>query len=87
MILNKFEIDWTQGRNRTELCGFAEDAETRKDILLSEDSQRIQMHKGIYLCFIDYRKTFDRVGCEKLLKIFEKLTLHEKDFQLIRYLC
>ena len=37
----------------------------------------LQMDKKVYLCFVDYQKTFDRVRHDKLLEVMEKADIPE----------
>ena len=61
--------------------GFVPDKSTRNAIFtLSILAERcIEMHKDLYLCFIDYSKAFDKVRHEKLFNIPEHLDIDEKD--------
>ena len=52
--------------------------------MLSE--RAIEMQKDLYLCFIDYTKTFDKVQHEELLGMLGKLDIHGKDLRIVRNL-
>ena len=43
----------------------------------------LEKHKKIYICFIDYKKAFDRVYHAKLLETLKKLEIDGKDLNLI----
>ena len=49
--------------------------------MLSERS--IQHQQNIYICFIDYKKVFDRVRHNRLFKMLKDLGLDEKDQRII----
>ena len=43
----------------------------------------LEKHKKVYICFIDYKKAFDRVYHAKLLETLKKLEIDGKDLNLI----
>ena len=43
----------------------------------------LEKHKKIYICFIDYKKAFDRVYHAMLLEILKKFEIDGKDLKLI----
>lgn len=50
--------------------------------MLSEDT--IEMQKDLYLCFINYKKTFNKVQNKEVLReILEKLDPSESNMQII----
>lgn len=52
--------------------------------MLSE--RAIEMKEGIFVCFIDYTKAFDKVEHEELVKMLENYDLDGKDIHLLRNL-
>ena len=52
--------------------------------MLSEPA--IQMQQTMYLCFIDWKKTFDSVNHEKNLQLLNKIGIDSKDLRLIQAL-
>ena len=65
---------------------FVEDKSTRNAIfiicMLSE--RAVEMQKNLYLCFIDYRKAFDKVKHEQLINMLELLDIYGKDLRVVR---
>ena len=65
--------------------GFVPDAGTRNAIfalrMLCERS--IEVQRDVYLCFIDYKKAFDRVRHEELMSILEDINVDGKDVRLL----
>ena len=65
--------------------GFMPDKGTRNAIftlrMLSERS--IQHQQNIYICFIDYKKAFDRVRHKRLFEMLKDVGLDEKDQRII----
>ena len=46
----------------------------------------IEMQKGLYLCFIDYTKAFDKVKHEEPTQLMQSLDIDGKDLRLLRNL-
>lgn len=44
------------------------------------------VHKDVFLCFVDYEKAFDKVQHEKLISILRKTDLDERDIRCIQNL-
>ena len=72
----------------SEQYGFMKDKGTKNAIfvlrMLSE--RAIQMQQTMYLCFVDWKKTFDSVNDEKLLQLLNKIGIDSKDLTLIQAL-
>ena len=68
-----------------EQFGFVEDAGTRNAIFVLRviTEKAVEMQKDIYMCFIDYTKTFDKVRHQELFKDLDKLDLYRKDVHLL----
>ena len=47
----------------------------------------IKAQKDLYICFVDYKKAFDKVQHHDLFEILEDVGLDDKDLRLIRNLC
>ena len=77
---------WSNIRPEIAQCqyGFMPDKGTRNAIftlrMLSE--RNIQHQQNIYICFIDYKKAFDRVRHKRLFKMLNDVGLDEKDQSL-----
>ena len=71
-----------------EQYGFVkENGTTNAIFLLRMLSERaIEMQNDVYLCFIDYEKTFDTVIHQEMLTMLARLGVDEKDLRLIKYL-
>ena len=71
-----------------EQYGFQPDKGTRNAIyLLRVLSERaIQVQTPLYLCFVDYKKAFDRVRHEEILKQLHSIGADEKDLRLVQAL-
>ena len=89
-LLLKIVLERCRSKIRPEIAqcqyGFMPDKGTRNAIftlrMLSERS--IQHQQNIYICFIDYKKAFDRVRHKRLFKMLKDVGLDEKD-QRITY--
>ena len=70
------------------VCGFVEDSGTRNAIsMVRMISERgIEIQKDVYMCFIDYTKTFDNAKHDELFKLLSTLDINGKDLRLIRNL-
>ena len=83
-------------RCRSKICrevpqqqyGFMPDRGTRNAIftlrMLSE--RCIQHQQNLYVCFIDYKKAFDRVRHDRLLKMLKNIGIDDKDYRIIKNL-
>ena len=88
-LLLKIVLERCRSKFRPEIAqcqyGFMPDKGTRNAIftlrMLSERS--IQHQQNIYICFIDYRKAFDRVRHKRLFKMLKDVGLDEKDQRII----
>jgi len=67
-------------------CGFVEGKGTVNAIYMLRMiiERSIEVHKDLYLCFIDYTKAFDKVQHEKLMQILENLDIDGKDLRIIK---
>ena len=45
-----------------------------------------EMRKDLYMCFIDYKKSFDTIKHVDLLTILNRLDIGRKDLRIIRNL-
>ena len=65
--------------------GFKQGMGTREGIfsLRIITEKLLEKHKKIYICFIDYKKAFDRVYHAMLLEILKKFEIDGKDLKLI----
>ena len=52
--------------------------------MLSEGSIYIQHRQDVFVVFIDYKKAFDKVRHQDLLKMLEKIQIDDKDLHVIR---
>ena len=43
----------------------------------------LEFGKGVYICFIDYEKAFDRVYHEQIMKCLDRIEMDDKDKRLI----
>ena len=88
-LLLKIVTERCRSKIRPEIAqcqyGFMPDKGTRNAIftlrMLSERS--IQHQQNSYICFIDYKKAFDRVRHKRLFKILKDVGLDEKDQRII----
>ena len=88
-LLLKIVLERCRSKIRPEIdqCqyGFMPDKGTRNAIctlrMLSE--RNIQHQQNIYICFIDYKKAFDRVRHKRLFKMLKDVGLDEKDQRII----
>ena len=62
-----------------------EDAGTRNAIFVLRviTEKAVEMHKDIYMCFIDYAKAFDKVRHQELSEDLDKLDLYRKGVCLL----
>ena len=71
-----------------EQYGFQPDKSTRKAIIflriLSE--RAIEMQQDLHICFIDYKKAFDRLKYEIVLKKQREVGIYDKDVRIIQNL-
>ena len=67
-------------------CGFIEGKGTANAIyILRQIIDRIlEVHKDLYVCFIDYTKAFDRVRHEEIITILQQLNIDGKDLRIIK---
>jgi retron-type reverse transcriptase len=42
--------------------------------------------KGLYICFVDYEKAFDRVNLPKLMEVLDQALIDKRDRELIKNL-
>ena len=88
-LLLKIVLERCRSKIRPEIAqcqyGFMPDKGTRNAIftlrMLSERS--IQHQQNLYICFIDYKKAFDRVRHKRLFKMLKDVGLDEKDQRII----
>ena len=71
-----------------EQYGFMTDKSTRNAIFILRMliERTTEVKHDIYLCFLDYKKAFDKVKHDNLFKILEKLDIDGKDLRLVRNL-
>ena len=43
----------------------------------------IEVQRDLYLCFIDYKKAFDTVKLQEIMKMIEDINIHSKDLRII----
>ena len=43
----------------------------------------LELQKDVYICFIDYTKTFDRIKQIKMIECLQEIDIDEKDLQII----
>ena len=41
------------------------------------------MNQTLYLCFIDFQRTFDQIKHDKLIKILQEIDIDKKDLKII----
>ena len=88
-LLLKIVLERCRSKIRPEIAqcqyGFMPDKGTRNAIftlrMLSE--RNIPHQQNIYICFIDYKKAFDRVRHKRLFKMLKDVGLDEKDQRII----
>ena len=44
------------------------------------------MQRGVFICFLDYSKAFDKVRHDDIFEELQKLDMHGKDLQLLQNL-
>ena len=66
--------------------GFVEDKSTRNAIFIIRmlTERAVEMQKNLYLCFIDYKKAFDKVKHEQLINMLDLLDIDGKDLRVVR---
>ena len=70
-----------------EQCGFVKDKGTRNAniyMLRPLTERAIEIQRDLYLCFIDYTKTFDKLRHEEIMSIFDSLNIDGKDLRIVR---
>ena len=68
-----------------EQCGFVEDTGMRNAIFMVRmiSERAVEKQKNVYMCFIDYTKTCNRVQHDELLRMLMNLDLYGNDIYLI----
>ena len=68
--------------------GFRQKIGTREGIfnLRTVFDRYLEVHKEVYICFIDYEKAFDRVYHSRLIEILKTMDIDGKDIRLIQNL-
>ena len=71
-----------------EQYGFQPDKSTRNAMfflrILSE--RAIEMQQDLHVCFIDYKKAFDRLKHEIVLKKLQEVGIDDKDLRIVQNL-
>lgn len=69
-----------------EQFGFMPDKGTRNAVFVLKNiiERTIEMQQDVFLCFLDYKKAFDRVKHIDLLKMLHRVGIDDKDLQLIQ---
>ncbi|GFN95634.1 endonuclease-reverse transcriptase [Plakobranchus ocellatus] len=69
-----------------EQCGFVEDKGTSNAIYILRTliERALEVQKGVYLCFIDYTKAFDRVRHDEIITQLKQLNIDGKDLRIIK---
>jgi len=88
-LLLRIILERCRSKIRPEIApyqyGFMPDRGTRNAIfilrMLSERS--IQHQQSIFICFVDYKKAFDRVQHKQLLRLLKQIGLDQKDQRII----
>ena len=71
-----------------EQFGFVKDSGTRNAIFVLRciTERAVEMQKDVYMCFIDYKKAFDKVRHDQLFEDLGKLDFFGKDLELLKNL-
>ena len=79
-IQNKIDEEVTE-----EQFGFRKNSGTREAIICLRMliEKYIEVQKNIYVCFIDYKKAFDRVQHERLITCLQDIGVDGKDIRII----
>ncbi|GFO27892.1 endonuclease-reverse transcriptase [Plakobranchus ocellatus] len=69
-----------------EQCAFVEDKRTSNAIYILRTliERALEVRKGLYLCFIDYTKAFDRVRHDEIITQLKQLKIDGKDLRIIK---
>ena len=76
----------TRPETAEEQCGFVEGKGTANAVYMLRTliQRALEVQKDVYLCIIDYKKAFDRVKHDELLKQLKPLRVDGKDIRVIK---
>ena len=89
-LLLKIVMDRMKGKIEAELydaqSGFRQGKGTREGALNIRliCERHLEVHKYVYICFLDYEKAFDRVRHEPLMQCLHEIGVDGKDIKIIR---
>ena len=84
-IIQKCIVNKIDQESSNLQSGFRPGIGTREGIFNLQTilKRAIEVQQGIYTCFIDYMKAFDRVNHTKLIECLKEIGVYNKDLQLI----
>ena len=91
-LLLKIILERCRSKFRPEIpqqqYGFMPDRGTRNVIFVMRmlSGCCIQHQQTLYVCFIDYKKAFDKVRHERLLEMLRNIGIDDKDYRIIKNL-